>query len=163
MQSLDYYRKKEQTYLKHFFLEQYLETVAFHIGYAQREFIYVDCFSGPWRSADEEFADSSIRIALDRLNYVRDGLVAKGRFANIRAVFIEKSPRAFTDLQRALQQHSRSVKTAAFSGTFEDNIPRILREAGSSFAFFFIDPKGWTGFAWTRYVQSSSISRAKLW
>lgn len=147
MQSLDYYRKKEQTYLKHFFLEQYLETVAFHIGYARGEFNYVDCFSGPWRSADEEFADTSIRIALDRLNYVRDGLAAQGRLANIRAVFIEKSRKAFTDLQRALQQHSRAVKTTALPGTFEDNIPRILHEVGSAFAFFFIDPRGWTGFA----------------
>jgi three-Cys-motif partner protein len=147
MQSPDYYRNKEQTYLKHFFLERYLQTLAFHIGYGQREFIFVDCFSGPWRSADEEFADSSIRIALDRLNYVRVGLAAQGRFPNIRAVFIEKSAKAFIDLQRVLQQHSGSVKTVAFPGTFQDNIPQILREVGSSFAFFFIDPRGWTGFA----------------
>ena len=40
-----YYRGKEQTYVKHFFLEQYLETVAFHIGYTHKEFVYVDCFS----------------------------------------------------------------------------------------------------------------------
>ena len=46
MKSPEYYKGKEQTYLKHFFLEQYLETVALHIGYAQSEFVYVDCFSG---------------------------------------------------------------------------------------------------------------------
>jgi tetratricopeptide (TPR) repeat protein len=79
MKSPDYYRGKEQTYLKHFFLERYLETVAFHIGYTHRDFVCVDCFSGPWRSIDEELADTSIRIALDRLNYVRAGLAARGR------------------------------------------------------------------------------------
>ncbi len=142
-----YYRNKEQTYLKHFFLEQYLEAVTFHIGYAQREFVYVDCFSGPWRSADEDFADTSIRIALDRLNYVREALAKQARNVKIRAVFIEKSPRAFTALERALKQHSRAVKTTAFLGAFVDTIPRILREVGSAFAFFFIDPRGWTGFA----------------
>jgi three-Cys-motif partner protein len=142
-----HYRNKEQTYLKHFFLERYLETVAFHIGYTHQEFVYVDCFSGPWRSKDEEFADTSIRIALDRLNYVRDGLAAKGRYANIRAIFVEKSKAAFIDLQHALEQHSRAIKTDAFPGTFEDNIPRILERVGKTFTFFFIDPKGWTGFA----------------
>ncbi|MEO7145420.1 MAG: three-Cys-motif partner protein TcmP [Bryobacteraceae bacterium] len=147
MQSPDYYRNKEQTYLKHFFLEKYLETVAFHIGYTQGEFIYVDCFSGPWQSADEEFADTSIRISLDRLNYVREGLAAKERYPDIRAVFIEKSAEAFTALQRALRTHGHAVRTVAFPGTFEENIPGILREVGSAFAFFFIDPKGWTGFA----------------
>ena len=49
MKEVAYYKGKEQTYLKHFFLERYLETVAFHIGYSHREFVYVDCFSGPWR------------------------------------------------------------------------------------------------------------------
>ena len=40
MKSPDYYRQKEQTYLKHFFLERYLETVAFHIGYSHLEFVH---------------------------------------------------------------------------------------------------------------------------
>ena len=37
MKSPDYYEGREQTYLKHYLLEQCLETVAFHIGYP-REF-----------------------------------------------------------------------------------------------------------------------------
>src|SRR5258708_5464482 len=74
-----YYKKKEQTYLKHFFLERYLETVAFHIGYTHREFVYVDCFSGPWRSKDENLAYTSIRIALAKLNYLLEALAAQGR------------------------------------------------------------------------------------
>ena len=147
MRPPEYYRQKEQAYVKHFFLEQYLEKVAFHIGYGYREFVYVDCFSGPWQSQDEEFADTSIRISLDRLNYVRTGLAAQGRYADIRAIFIEKSPTAFDALQAALNQHRGSIKTTALQGAFEDNIQRILAEIGSAFAFFFIDPKGWTGFA----------------
>ena len=43
MKPVEYYEGREQTYLKHFFLERYLETVAYHIGYWQQEFAYVDC------------------------------------------------------------------------------------------------------------------------
>lgn len=142
-----HYRKKEQTYLKHFFLERYLETVAFHIGYTHKEFTYVDCFAGPWRSADEHLADTSIRIALDKLNYVRDALAKQQRYANIRAIFIEQDPTAFRALQAALQQHSHSIKTTPLPGTFEQNIDAILQHIGNTFAFCFIDPTGWTGFA----------------
>lgn len=141
-----YYKGKEQTYLKHFFLERYLEAVAFHIGYAHREFVYVDCFSGPWQAADEALADTSIRIALDKLNYVRDGLAKRQRNANIRAIFVEKDPTAYRTLQSALDQYRGTIKTTALPGTFEDNINAILREVGKAFAFFFIDPKGWSGF-----------------
>lgn len=143
----DYYRQKEQTYLKHFFLERYLETVAFHIGYTHREFVFVDGFSGPWRSDDEELADTSIRIALDRLNYVAKGLAEQKRNPQIRAVFVEKERKPFAALQRALEQHRHNISVVALAGAFEDNIPEILAGVGKAFAFFFIDPKGWTGFA----------------
>lgn len=147
MKPAAYYKGKEQTYLKHFFLERYLETVAFHIGYTHQEFVYVDCFSGPWKADDEELADTSIRIALDKLNYVRDGLAAQQRYANIRAIFVEKDATAFHSLQATLDQHRKAIKTTALPGTFEDNITAILEEIGTAFTFFFIDPKGWTGFA----------------
>jgi three-Cys-motif partner protein len=142
-----YYQNREQTYVKHFFLEQYLQTVAFHIATTYKEFTYVDCFSGPWQSKDEELADTSIRIALDQLNMVRETLASKQCYATIKAIFIEKSPTAFGALQQALSQHKRAIKTTALQGAFEDNIPQLLHEVGSTFAFFFIDPKGWTGFA----------------
>lgn len=34
----EYYRGREQTYLKHFFLEKYLERVAYNIGYYKSRF-----------------------------------------------------------------------------------------------------------------------------
>src|SRR6266567_3758755 len=80
MKPVEYYKDREQTYLKHLFLERYLETVAYHIGYSHREFAYVDCFSGPWCTADEELGDTSIRIALDRLNSVRNRLAELKRY-----------------------------------------------------------------------------------
>ena len=145
MKSPEYYKGKEQTYLKHFFLEQYLETVAAHIGYSQSEFVYVDCFSGPWRAEHEDLADTSIRIALDKLNYVREQVLAPHeRNPQIRAIFIEKDPTAFVALRGVLEQYHGSVKVTALPGTFEDNIPAILAEVGERFSFCFIDPTGWT-------------------
>ncbi|HZT38144.1 MAG TPA: three-Cys-motif partner protein TcmP [Bryobacteraceae bacterium] len=143
MKSPEYYRGREQTYVKHFFLEQYLETVAFHIGYTQREFTYVDCFSGPWRHGDEDLADTSIRISLDKLNYVRQGLAEQQKHPIINAIFIERDPAAFATLQQAVDRHHGSVRATALPGEFETNIPKIVAAINKKFAFIFLDPTGW--------------------
>jgi three-Cys-motif partner protein len=150
MKPPEYYKGREQTYLKHYVLDQYLETVALHIGYAQKEFAYVDCFSGPWRNESDDLADTSIRIALDKLNYVRNTLALHERHPTIRAIFIEKDTVPFDALQQALEAHRGSVQTTALPGTFEGNVPAILKAIGSRFAFCFIDPTGWTGLAMDR-------------
>jgi three-Cys-motif partner protein len=147
MKPVEYYKGREQTYLKHLFLEQYLETLIYHIGFFQPEFVFVDCFSGPWRAADEQLGDTSIRIALERLNAAIEGLAKNGRHPVVRAIFVEKSQAAFATLQRVLQEHSGAVKTLAIPGSFEDNIGTILNQIGSTFTFLFVDPTGWTGFA----------------
>ncbi len=147
MKPVEYYKDREQTYLKHFFLERYLETVAYHIGFSQKEFVFVDCFSGPWRAADEEFGDTSIRIALERLNSVLLGLAKHHKYPVIRAIFVEKSPSAFKTLQQLLEDHRGDIKTMALPGTFEENIGRILKLVGATFTFFFVDPTGPNGFA----------------
>lgn len=67
MKEVEYDQGREQTYLKHFFLERYLERVAYVIGGTHPEFIYVDGFSGPWRSQAEAFEDTSFIIALRKL------------------------------------------------------------------------------------------------
>ena len=143
MKPPEFYRGKEQTYAKHFFLEQYLETVAFHIGYNQREFVYVDCFSGPWRNDDEDLADTSIRISLDKLNYVLEALAAQGRHPTISAVFIEQDQASFVALQQAVERHHRRVRATTLPGEFENNIQQILLAINGKFAFVFIDPTGW--------------------
>ena len=75
----EFYRGREQTYVKHFFLEKYLERVAYNIFSFRNEFTYVDGFSGPWKSADEDFADTSFAIALNQLRNVRDGMSQRGK------------------------------------------------------------------------------------
>ena len=145
MKPVDYYSGREQTYLKHFFLERYLERVAYVIGYSQREFVYVDGFSGPWKSQEEEFEDTSFIIAIKKLRDVRDGLAKAGRNPRIRCVFVEKNPNAYRALQGAISSVS-DIEVVALRGEFESVIQDVVRFVGNSFSLVFIDPTGWTGF-----------------
>jgi hypothetical protein len=52
------YKGREQTYLKHFFLRHYLERVGYVIGMTHSNLVYVDPFSGPWRSESPNFEDT---------------------------------------------------------------------------------------------------------
>lgn len=145
MKDLMYYQHREQTYLKHFFLEKYLERVAYNIGYSQPEFVYIDGFSGPWKSFDEEFEDTSFRIAINKLREVRSGLARAGKHPTIRCVFVEKDPRAFRLLETAIRDIT-DFEVRALHGNFESLISKILELVGNSFSLVFIDPTGWTGF-----------------
>lgn len=146
MRSAAHYRGREQTYLKHFVLEQYLERVAYNIGSFADEFVYVDGFSGPWRATDEEYEDTSFVIAMNQLRSVRQGLADRGRQLNIRCVFVERNPASFAALQRAVSSID-DIDVQLLQGSFEDRIPDVARLVGSSFALVFIDPTGWSGFA----------------
>lgn len=140
------YRDREQTYLKHFFLERYLERVAYNIGWGNPEFVYIDGFSGPWRSEDEAFEDTSFMIAIRQLRKVRDSLAKHDRARKIRCVFVESNPNAFAELQQAIESIA-DISIKAIHGEFENVIPEIVGEVGPSFTLTFIDPTGWTGFA----------------
>ena len=145
MKEVEYYRGREQTYLKHFFLERYLERVAYVIGWNYPQFVYVDGFSGPWKSDEEAFEDTSFTIAINKLRQVQTGLRQGGKNPEIRCLFIEKEPTAFRQLKGATKNVS-DIGAEALHGEFEQRIPDILRFVGSSFSLVFIDPTGWTGF-----------------
>jgi three-Cys-motif partner protein len=146
MKPLEYYSKREQTYLKHFFLERYLERVGFNICSFLDEFVYVDGFSGPWKSTDENFEDTSFMIAIRELRKIREGVVKAGRpTPRIRCLFVEKDPTRYRELERATR-NINDMKIEPIEGEFEDVIPKILRFVGNSFSLVFIDPTGWTGF-----------------
>lgn len=145
MKPVEYYRGREQTYLKHFFLERYLERVAYNIGSFASDFVYVDGFSGPWKSEHEAFEDTSFVIAIDQLRRVRSGLSKLNRTPRIRCLFIEENPAAFDALQQAVGGVT-DIEVNALQGEFERLIPDILKFISRSFSLVFIDPTGWTGF-----------------
>jgi three-Cys-motif partner protein len=150
MRTHEYYKSREQTYLKHFFLERYLERVGFNICSFKEEFVYVDGFSGPWKSTDEKFEDTSFMIAIQELRKVREGVAKLGRKPpKIRCLFIEKGPGAYRELNKAIEGVT-DIEVEAIQGEFEEVIPAVLKFIGTSFSLVFIDPTGWTGFGLER-------------
>lgn len=149
MKAPEYYKGREQTYLKHFLLEQYLERVAYNIGSFADEFVYVDGFSGPWKPGDEALDDTSFMIAINKLRAVREGLARVRRKPKIRCLFVEKDPRAYHVLEGAVRNIS-DIQIETLNGEFEHSIPKVLQFVGKAFSLVFIDPTGWTGFGLTQ-------------
>ncbi|MBU3998278.1 MAG: three-Cys-motif partner protein TcmP [Gammaproteobacteria bacterium] len=146
----DTYLGREQALVKHKLLEAYLEKLILIVGMsAKRERIveigYVDCFAGPWGDESESIASTSIAVSLQTMDSCRKKLLSLGVQANIRALYIEKSPRAFKRLSSYLQASTpEGVSSNCFQGNFLDLRDDILTWCGGhAFVFFFIDPKGW--------------------
>jgi three-Cys-motif partner protein len=144
----DAYRGREQSYIKHYFLREYLERVLFvtQSPYSRfSEFIYVDGFSGPWKSQAEDYADTSFAIAIERLRVVREKYKSIGHAVKIRCCFVEEST-AFEELQ-AIVDLIKDIEIQIFHGRFEDLVPEILKWIGgssSTFVLTFVDPTGWS-------------------
>jgi three-Cys-motif partner protein len=147
------YRGRGQTFAKHVLLKQYLQELAFKVlqsPQAPTDFLYLDGFSGPWQSQGESFEDTSFSIVLTMLTDVREALAAKGRFPQIRAVFVEERAEAFARLQEAVRRFPR-IKVEPLQGRLEDRVADVkgmLRPG--TFLFAFLDPCGWKGMALRR-------------
>jgi three-Cys-motif partner protein len=145
------YVDREQTFAKHLLLEFYLETLAYHILSSWDEFVYIDGFSGPWESKDAGHADTSFAIAIRKLSEVKEGAKAFGKPKRIRCLFIEKDPQTFAKLRSFVSEaKADGIQIELFNGDFEDLIEPIQKFIGSSFAFIFVDPTGWTGYAFEK-------------
>lgn len=146
MKPPEFYRGREQTYLKHFFLEKYLERVAWNILSFRDEFVYVDGFSGPWKSEDEALEDTSFMIALNQLRKVRQGLKERqGRNVRLRCFFNDNHEQAYYELEKAVSDID-DIEIRVLCRDFEDVVPEVVDFVGRSFSLTFIDPTGWKGF-----------------
>lgn len=140
---LQHYAGREQAYVKHFLLSDYLETFAHKIASGFAEICYVDGFSGPWQNTGERFEDTSFGIALGALTRAKATWRALGRDVRMSAHLIEKDASAYRNLLMVKSQFPE-IEIATHHGSFIDLAPD-LRNAISAraFAFVFIDPKGW--------------------
>lgn len=150
MASLDLalYAGREQAYVKHYLLEKYLVEWGYKVGSEWDGLIYVDGFAGPWGVRDPNCADSSFGIATDTLRSVKVGLSDRGRALATRSILVEKSPKAFKELDDfAEAQRQAGEDVRALQGEFAANIPaigRLIRTVSANpFKFFLLDPKGW--------------------
>ncbi|MPZ32894.1 MAG: three-Cys-motif partner protein TcmP [Rhodospirillales bacterium] len=132
------YKGREQTYVKHVFLDRYLERVALVTlasgGWSG--FVYVDGYSGPWQAQGEKSEDTSVSIALTKLNIVRQALQKIGKETQTSALFVERNPSAFTELQKLLESFPDS-RTQSINGEFHRHISDVVKFIGAAFSLTF--------------------------
>jgi three-Cys-motif partner protein len=138
-----HYDGREPAFVKHTFLDKYLPALIGKVCSRYDEFVYVDGFAGPWKSAaGEEFEDTSFGIALNHMTAQRLRYLSKGRDVKMRAFLIEKDTNSFAQLQQAIKQFSK-IEVTPINGMMEEHAANIASLIPSTaFSFTLIDPKG---------------------
>jgi three-Cys-motif partner protein len=149
----DPYLDREQTKAKHFILKRYLQALAFKV-LRFKDITYIDGFSGPWRSKTEDFVDSSFMIAINVLKDAQHKIqIQTARRPKIRCFFSENNRQAYAKLTAAIAPFhipKEDFEIRTYCGGFEDAISDIQAFIGRSFPLIFIDPTGWTGYAFNK-------------
>jgi three-Cys-motif partner protein len=145
------YQGREQTFLKHRVLRDYLVAWGHKLGswsrYGAVRLWHVDCFAGPWNQRDADLADTSIAIGLRALEEAAATWREQGSQIDIGALFVEPNDEAFARLGEFLARRAGTVQTHAFHGEFGDHVGEIQGRIGQDPAFIFVDPTGWRGAA----------------
>jgi len=142
------YEGREHSLIKHELLKGYLETLLCIVGISGvKEFVYVDCFAGPWGDETDLLTGTSISISLEILSKVRKTLADVHHIhgTKFRAIYVEEDKKRFRQLSEYLQKNCPDgIECHPLYGDYSEKQDEILRLCGDkSFAFFFIDPKGW--------------------
>lgn len=139
------YVGREQAYIKHLFLRQYLGRLVHKIGSFASHVVYVDGFSGPWMSGAENYADTSFGIALKALTDARSswaGMKDRSRDIRMSAHLVETDPTAFARLQ-TIGPHYPSVDVHPYPRDFMEVAGKIAAGIpANAFSFVLVDPKG---------------------
>ncbi len=123
------YTGREQTLVKHFILQKYLERFAHIVGSHWDVLTYVDCFSGPWNARSDKFDDSSFAIALKELRNARDTLAKRGHHVQLRCFFLEKNRAAYGKLKE-FADNVTDAKIETHNATLEESIPAVACRDG---------------------------------
>lgn len=144
------YEGREQAWIKHLLLKNYLERLLLIVGMGGRrsglvELCYVDCFAGPWGDESAELETTSIAISLRTMQECQRVLRGQGVNVKMRALYIERDDTAYARLQAYLgEAEFNGIEASCMHGDFVDLRQDILTWCGRhAFTFFFIDPKGW--------------------
>lgn len=142
------YEGREHSLIKHELLKGYLEVLLYIVGLSGvKEFSYVDCFAGPWGDESDSLSGTSIAISLDILAKVQKTLAGVHNIhgTKFRAIYVEENKKRHKRLTEYLQNNCPDgIEWYALHGDYSGKHDEILQLCGgNSFAFFFIDPKGW--------------------
>jgi len=146
--NIDHYRGREQSFIKHLFLQRYLENAAPKLFLGRSTTLnFVDAFAGPWGNTDtESFSDTSFSLAISTLEGVRELLAARyNKDLKVRFRLCERNRASVARLE-AFAATKPAVDIKVFSGAFEENLSAIRAACGdipNSFTITFIDPTGW--------------------
>lgn len=146
---LSNYAQREQAYVKHCLLEQYLPELIYRVGKSWDSIVYIDGFAGPWQTKHPNYADSSFGIAINALRECQKGLrEAHKRDIRMVSVLVEPRNEAYSALKKFAEKESTAgFEIHALTGEFVDNISKIEKLVKSStrnhFRFVFLDPTGW--------------------
>lgn len=145
------YVGREQSYLKHRVLDEYLQKWGHKLASVGRNrrirLCYVDGFAGPWKSKNVDLQDTSIAIGLNALEVAAKTWSDMGADISVEAAFVEKEPAAFAELQRFLEARSGLVRTFSHQGEFGSLVPSLQQWLAKDAALIFVDPTGWKGAA----------------
>lgn len=137
------YSGREQAYVKHYFLSNYLERLIHKTAYRFEHIVYIDGFSGPWQSSGENYDDTSFGIALKALRAAKVSWAAQGRSVKMSAHLVEKSRSSFQRLAEVPARYP-DLEVIPHHASFLDVVDHIVRSVPrDAFVFTFIDPKGW--------------------
>ena len=139
------YEDREQTAVKHQVLTRYLSAFVPIVGSWAADITYIDCLAGPWESVAANLGDTSFARAVEVLRSTRRVLAERGKFPNMRCLFIEKSPASFGQLKQycdTVLDIEVTPKNWDFASRIDD-VVRFAKEQQNSFPFVFIDPTGW--------------------
>lgn len=143
------YHGREQSFLKHRVLEQYLARWGQKLGSLSRRgavrLWYVDCFAGPWMSRSPTLEDTSIHIGVRALTEAAATWQAAGHSIEVNAVFVESDRSAFEVLRNHLATREGPVVTRALYGEFGQHVGSIAAMLRDDPAFIFVDPTGFKG------------------
>jgi three-Cys-motif partner protein len=142
MITFENYTGREQAYVKHVFLESYLERLAHKVASVYSHIVYVDGFAGPWQSANENFQDTSFGIGLNALRRAKASWKDK-HDVQMSAFLVERNPAAYAQLAGIPPRYT-DVAIKTYEADFLTVIELILKDIPKdAFALFLIDPKGW--------------------
>jgi three-Cys-motif partner protein len=137
------YKDREQSYVKHVFLERYLERLVHKTASAFPHIVYVDGFAGPWQSANEKLEDTSFGIALNALRRAKASWKERGRRVKMSAFLVERDGEAYKKLAQVPTKYP-DIEIKTYQADFLSVVPKILADIpADAFVFFLVDPKGW--------------------
>jgi three-Cys-motif partner protein len=138
------YVGREQAYVKHHFLADYVERLVFKVASAYKDVVYIDGFSGPWKDQGESFEDTSFGIALQALRKAKaEWKRIRGVDVTMTALLVERDPDAYRRLQEVAPRYP-DISIRTFPGEFVPLTENLIKTIpAGAFTFVLMDPKGW--------------------